>query len=182
MGRWSRRIPVDTTAQLFFRQRRGLSEARASPPSHGQADNSPPVGTIVSNGAFRHKGCDVEICPRGRRADLALAEDDPAVGDPQATGVDDCRRLDVGRRSRPESCRGRSVGFAHRGHIVPRRRAQAGPPGGGIAPSCIKRPAASICDQCSTSFPSAMRWIAIPSIFTSFPVGGIPRNSPVCLP
>jgi len=55
-------------------------------------------------------------------------------------------------------------------------------PGGGTAPSWISSPRASICAQCSTSLPSTMRCTAIPSIFTSFPVGGMPRNSPVCLP
>src|SRR5215208_115623 len=54
--------------------------------------------------------------------------------------------------------------------------------GEGTAPICCIRPRASQFSHSSTILPSSMRWIVIPVIATSLPVGAIPISSPWCVP
>gem|GEM_PF-5085215 len=50
------------------------------------------------------------------------------------------------------------------------------------APSCCIMRMASICPQCSTILPPANRTMSITPKDTLLPVGGIPMNSPLCVP
>src|SRR5262249_11296032 len=49
-------------------------------------------------------------------------------------------------------------------------------------PSCCISPAMSLSNQVARIFPSPMRRIAISVHFTSLPVGGMPKNSPLWVP
>src|SRR5215204_4553421 len=53
--------------------------------------------------------------------------------------------------------------------------------GEGTAPICCIRPRASQFSHSSTILPSSMRWIVIPVIPTSLPVGAMPISSPWCV-